>query len=92
MDFEGQKRAEALLMRLLIAFAVIGFIVGYLTGSFANMAYINAAGLALTVLLVVPDWPFFRKHPLNWLPPLNPGQKKEDTVTPVKSVVKSRKA
>lgn len=93
MDFEGQKQAEALLVRLLVAFAAIGFIAGYATGNFALMAYINAAGLVITLLAVVPDWPFFRRNPLNWLPPLNPGQKKEEAATtPVKPVVKSRKA
>lgn len=72
MDFEGQKLAELIMYRLLIAFAALGFLAGYAAGSFKLMAQINAAGLALTLLLVVPDWPWFNRHPLNWLPPLNP--------------------
>lgn len=61
------------MVRLLIAFAVVGFLVGYATGNFSLLVYINAVGLAVTLALVVPDWPFFRRHPLNWLPPLRPG-------------------
>jgi signal peptidase complex subunit 1 len=100
MDFEGQKLAEQWLIRLLVAFAAVGFLGGYVTANFALMAYINAAGLAITTLLVVPDWPFFRKHPFNWLPPLNPGVEQASTAaaatataaTPAKAAVtKSRK-
>jgi signal peptidase complex subunit 1 len=101
MDFEGQRLAEQWLIKLLIVFATVGFLVGYLTANFALMAYINAAGLAITTLLVVPDWPFFRRHPLNWLPPLNPVQQQAAAgaataavagATPAKATVtKSRK-
>jgi signal peptidase complex subunit 1 len=72
MDFQGQKQAEQLIYRLLVVFAVAGFVAGYVLSSFDLMVYINAAGLGLTVLLVVPNWPFFNRNPLNWLPPLNP--------------------
>eukprot|EP00882_Tetradesmus_deserticola_P012879 GHRQ01013651.1.p1 GENE.GHRQ01013651.1~~GHRQ01013651.1.p1 ORF type:complete len:110 (+),score=27.54 GHRQ01013651.1:192-521(+) len=74
MDFEGQRLAEQWLIKLLIVFAALGFLVGYLTANFALMTYITAAGVAITSLLVVPDWPCFRRQPLKWLPPLNPVQ------------------
>lgn len=74
MDFVGQQKAENLLIRLLIAFGALGFLVGYVLQDFSVMVYINGAGLALTLLAVVPDWPFYNTNPLNWLPPLNPGQ------------------
>lgn len=70
MDFEGQKYAEYLLVRILLAFAAAGFVIGYVLGSFQLMAIVNAVGLAFTLLLVVPDWPWFSRHPLEWLPPL----------------------
>jgi signal peptidase complex subunit 1 len=72
MDFEGQKQAELLIYRLLILFAAAGFVGGYATGRFDVMVYVNAAGLAITLLAVVPDWPWFNRHPLKWLPALNP--------------------
>jgi len=76
MDFRGQHWAEWLLMRILIAVAVVSFIAGYSQGDFQLMVQINAAGLLLTALLVLPSWPFFNRHPLPWLPPLNPPTKK----------------
>lgn len=81
MDLHGQQLAEWLMVRILIAFAAVSFVVGYATASFATMVQINAAGLALTALLVLPDWPFYKKHPLPWLPALNPeatGDKSKD--------------
>lgn len=72
MDFEGQKLAETTLVRLLVIFGALGFLIGYLTSSFQLMVFINAAGLAVTLLLVVPDWPIFNKNTLQWLPALNP--------------------
>ena len=75
MDFEGQKLAEWLLVRLLIVFGVIGFIAGYASGSFLLMVQINGVGLALTCIATIPDWPWYRSHPLKWLPPLNPEAK-----------------
>lgn len=29
---------------------------------------ISAAGFILTSLIVIPDWPCFRRHPLPWQP------------------------
>lgn len=97
MDFQGQKAAEQWISRVLVCFAAIGFIAGYLLSNFSLMVYINLAGLAVTLLLVVPDWPFFNQHPLQWLPPLNPGKskKEDDSSTQQVAVVKpsrSRKA
>lgn len=72
MDFAGQKLAEFLLVRILVAFGIVGFVVGYATSNFNLMALINAVGFIITVLLVVPDWPWFNRNPLPWLEPLNP--------------------
>lgn len=30
---------------------------------------IGLIGAALTLLAVVPPWPFFNKNPIDWLPP-----------------------
>lgn len=78
MDYQGQKLAELLLMRLIIALAAISFIVGYALGDFSLMCYVNAAGLALVCLVVLPDWPFFNRNGVRWLGALKPeaGDKK----------------
>lgn len=70
MDFQGQRNAERLLMVILVIVAAISFVAGYSQGSFQLMVQINAAGLALTALLVLPSWPFlWNRHPLKFLPP-----------------------
>jgi signal peptidase complex subunit 1 len=68
MDFEGQRRAEQHLLRALLFFGLVGFLAGYVTSSFSLMVYISAAGLAFSLLLVVPNWAWFNRHPTPWLP------------------------
>ena len=72
MDFEGQRLAEKLLVWIIVAVAVLSFLVGYATSDFTLMAKLNGAGLVLAALVVLPDWPWFNRKPLAWLPPLNP--------------------
>lgn len=69
MDWQGQKLAEQLMQILLVVFAVVAFLVGYILGSFQIMLMIYGAGVLLTSLITVPNWPFFNHHPLNWLDP-----------------------
>lgn len=72
MDFQGQRLAEQLLLGIILVFAAISFVAGYAMKDFSLMVKINGVGLVLALLAVLPDWPFYNKHPLNWLPPLNP--------------------
>ncbi|KAG8369285.1 hypothetical protein BUALT_Bualt15G0135500 [Buddleja alternifolia] len=64
MDWQGQKLAEQL---MLVIFAAVGFITGYVLGSFQTMLLVYTAGVVLTSLITVPNWPLFNRHPLNWL-------------------------
>ncbi|XP_051124943.1 signal peptidase complex subunit 1-like [Andrographis paniculata] len=70
MDWQGQKLAEQLMQLMLVSFAVVAFVTGYVLGSFQIMLLIYAAGVVLTSLITIPNWPFFNRHPLNWLEPL----------------------
>ncbi|KAJ4974080.1 hypothetical protein NE237_007254 [Protea cynaroides] len=70
MDWQGQKLAEQLMQIMLVAFAAVAFITGYIMGSFQMMLIIYAAGVVLTTLITVPNWPFFNRHPLKWLDPI----------------------
>ncbi|XP_031481571.1 signal peptidase complex subunit 1-like isoform X2 [Nymphaea colorata] len=76
MDWQGQKLSENLMQAMLAIFAFIAFVTGYMMSSFQNMLIIYAAGVLLTMLITVPNWPFFNRHQLNWLDPslaeLNP--------------------
>ncbi|VFQ69923.1 unnamed protein product [Cuscuta campestris] len=70
MDWEGQKAAEQLMQILLVSSALVALFVGYALGSFQTMILIYGGGVVLTSLITVPNWPFFNRHPLNWLDPL----------------------
>ena len=68
MDFAGQKLAEQLNFYILISFAIIALGAGYASGSFGLLVKIYVAGLLLDAAVVVPDWPWLNKEPLQWLP------------------------
>ncbi|KAH9903725.1 microsomal signal peptidase 12kDa subunit [Xylariomycetidae sp. FL2044] len=69
IDFEGQKLAELLATALLAISGAVSFLVGFFLQDIALALKIGLAGTAITFLVVVPPWPFFKKSPLNWLPP-----------------------
>lgn len=46
----------------------IAFVVGYLLQDIKLSVYIALGGAALVFVAVVPPWPFFNKHPVQWLP------------------------
>ncbi|GAB4829345.1 hypothetical protein Ancab_019015 [Ancistrocladus abbreviatus] len=69
MDWQGQKVAEQLMQIMLVAFAAVAFFTGYTFGSFQLMILVYAGGVVLTALIIIPNWPFFNRHPLNWLDP-----------------------
>ena len=54
---------------MLVLFALVAFLIGYWIGSFQMMLLIYAGGVVLTTLVIVPNWPFFNRHPLKWLDP-----------------------
>ena len=69
MDYAGQKLVEQINFYILLSFAFIAFVVGYLSGSFSLLVKIYASGLLLDAAIIVPDWPWLNKKPLTWLPP-----------------------
>jgi signal peptidase complex subunit 1 len=50
---------------------LVAFLVGYVQQDVYMTAYIGLGGTALAFLLIVPPWPYFNRHPVNWLPPSN---------------------
>lgn len=56
-------------------FQVVGFIFGYVEQSFWLTFLWCVGGLCVATLVCVPDWPFYRRHPLHWQTPQTlPGQ------------------
>jgi signal peptidase complex subunit 1 len=47
---------------------VISFLAGYITENVYNALYVGLASTVLTMLIVVPPWPFFNQNPVSWLP------------------------
>ncbi|KAI1495679.1 microsomal signal peptidase 12kDa subunit [Biscogniauxia marginata] len=68
IDFEGQRVADILATALLSVTGAISFLVGFFLQDIALALKIGLAGTALTFLLIVPPWPFFKRHPVQWLP------------------------
>ncbi|KAG2451677.1 hypothetical protein HYH02_003457 [Chlamydomonas schloesseri] len=75
MDFIGQRNAENALMVIVIIAAVISFIAGYAMKDFSLMVKINGVGLALALLVSIPDWPIYNRNPWKWLPDLEVDEK-----------------
>ncbi|KAI5679361.1 hypothetical protein M9H77_10311 [Catharanthus roseus] len=69
MDWQGQKLAEHLMQIMLVSFAGVSLVTGYILGSFQMMLIVYGGGVVLTSLITLPNWPFFNRHPLNWLDP-----------------------
>ena len=53
---------------------MLAFIVGYVQQSFRLTFYIFAAGVVLSLLLCMPDYPFYNTHPLPWQQPVKPAE------------------
>lgn len=53
---------------LVIAGFVLGTIYGWIVQSLEWAVYGWLAGLALAMILCVPPWPWYRRHPIEWLP------------------------
>eukprot|EP01137_Pigoraptor_chileana_P025610 Opistho-2@95321 len=66
-DFKGQKLAEEIYQYTIAAFAIIGFVIGFVTEQFTHSVYIFAFGIVLSAVLVLPPWPFYRRHSIRWL-------------------------
>lgn len=46
---------------------LVGFVAGYAKADFGVTFYVWAAGFALALLVAVPPWPWYRRHPVQWL-------------------------
>ncbi|KAI1816231.1 SPC12-domain-containing protein [Poronia punctata] len=68
IDFEGQKLAEVLQNVLLSVVGAVSFFVGFFLQDITLALKIGLAGTVLTFLAIVPPWPFFKQHPVVWLP------------------------
>jgi len=67
IDFHGQRLTENLATVLLSITSILALIVGFVRQDIYLILWIGLAGTLLTMLVVVPPWPAFNKHPEPWL-------------------------
>lgn len=93
MDFEGQKKAERTFKVIIVLFAAVGFIWGYLCQQFSQTMYILGAGFLLSCILTLPPWPIYRLKPMQWQKARNfeEVEESEAKTTPSKSKDKKKK-
>ncbi|KAJ1620281.1 microsomal signal peptidase 12 kDa subunit-domain-containing protein [Pavlovales sp. CCMP2436] len=77
-DFVGQLFCERTFQLFILLSGIIGWIVGYIQQDFKITCYFLAVGSGLSAAVCLPDWPFWNRHPLDWLPPrgYEPARKK----------------
>ncbi|OCH90368.1 microsomal signal peptidase 12 kDa subunit [Obba rivulosa] len=70
IDFEGQKLVEQIVRLWLILATVLAFALGFglqsLRITFGTLG-VSLIGLSLVIL---PPWPMYNRHPVQWLPPV----------------------
>ncbi|KAL1995318.1 hypothetical protein VTN49DRAFT_1505 [Thermomyces lanuginosus] len=70
IDFHGQRLANTLSTALLTVFGAIAFIVGYIQQDIHLTLWLGLAGTLITLLIVVPPYPFYNRNPEKWLDPV----------------------
>jgi signal peptidase complex subunit 1 len=77
MDYRGQQFSEYLYYFLTIFFGAVAWVVGYLYNDFQMTVNGWAIGLTLAIVLCIPDWPMYNKHPVKWATKHSPGKDKK---------------
>eukprot|EP00667_Euglena_gracilis_P030908 EG_transcript_43582 len=67
MDFEGQRRAEWLIHIIISTSGAGGIVYGWFEQDFSRCVYSIFAGILLCILLVVPNWPFYKGTEMKWV-------------------------
>ncbi|EFJ25251.1 hypothetical protein SELMODRAFT_99869 [Selaginella moellendorffii] len=69
MDWKDPRLTEQILQYTLISSALIAIAAGYLTASLKTMFLVYGGCVFVTLLVIVPDWPYFCRHPREWMTP-----------------------
>ncbi|KAG6331468.1 hypothetical protein ID866_7621 [Astraeus odoratus] len=68
IDFIGQKRADDITRIAMVASVVVAFVLGFALQSLRIAVLAFAASTVLLLVAVVPPWPVYNSHPVQWLP------------------------
>jgi signal peptidase complex subunit 1 len=77
MDYPGQKLSEQIYIYLIPAFGSVAWVFGYFAQDFKITFAGWLVGLVLAMLICVPDWPIFNRHPTPWLEEIPTSKKNE---------------
>ncbi|XP_033642329.1 signal peptidase complex subunit 1-like [Asterias rubens] len=91
MDYKGQKLAEQLFQGIILLFAVVGFVWGYVCEQFVQTIYILGAGFILSCILTLPPWSIYRRSPVQWQKPRVDSELESKEVIPTKEKKSSRR-
>ncbi|KAA8494266.1 Signal peptidase complex subunit 1 [Porphyridium purpureum] len=68
MDLRGQYLAERVFMIAQPLALVLSYMAGYLASDTRLVLIAYAAISAISLLVCVPSWPMYRRHPLQFVP------------------------
>ncbi|KAF8497894.1 microsomal signal peptidase [Russula emetica] len=77
IDFEGQKLVERIAHYATIELAVFSFFIGFLFQSIQVTFATFGLGVAAILVLVIPPWSMYNKHPVTWLSPKETKEKEQ---------------
>eukprot|EP00249_Psilotum_nudum_P005532 c18973_g1_i2 orf=137-511(+) len=70
MGPQNEAFRDVFMQYALITSAVVAVMTGYYMWSFKKMVIAYGVGVFLTMLVVVPDWAYFKRPPSEWIEPM----------------------
>jgi signal peptidase complex subunit 1 len=67
MDFHGQNLSEDMFFWIITIMGALAWLYGYYYQDFVYTFYGWLASVLISIVLCVPDWPYFNRHPVEWL-------------------------
>ncbi|GAB9462849.1 hypothetical protein Gpo141_00000331 [Globisporangium polare] len=68
VDYKGQALAERYMVLVFLVVCTPAWIYGYLQQDFTYPLHAWLAATAIAALLVLPNWGFYNRNPIKWLP------------------------
>ena len=66
-DYSGQRLSENIHYVIVVLFGTVAWFYGYYVTDFEQTFYGWAIGLGLSLIICIPDWPFYNRNKVQWL-------------------------
>lgn len=86
IDFDGQRVSELFCTILLSLTSVVALVAGFLQQDIHLTMWVGLAGFVVTMLAVVPPWPFYNQNPQAFI-----GSNRKHPLPPGGIVVRGKK-